>query len=104
MSIEHITAENFTAEVLESDRPVLLDFWADWCGPCKMIAPILEKLSEERPDVKFCKANVDETPELAAEFMVSSIPAVFLIERGEVVDELIGARPKEQYLELLNLL
>ena len=101
MSVLHITKENFEAEVLKSDKPVLLDFFAAWCGPCKMIAPILDEIAQEREDIKVCKVNVDEEPELAARYQVVSIPTLFVIENGEIKNQALGARPKPQILEML---
>ena len=101
MSVLHITKENFEAEVLKSEKPVLVDFFAAWCGPCKMIAPILEEIAAEREDIKVCKINVDEEPELAAQYQVSSIPSLFVIKDGQVVNQSLGARPKPQILEML---
>ena len=101
MSVLHITKENFEAEVLKSDKPVLVDFYAVWCGPCKMIAPILEEIASEREDIKVCKINVDEEPELAAKYQVVSIPSLFVIKEGEVTNQSLGARPKPQILEML---
>ena len=101
MSVLHITKENFEAEVLKSDKPVLLDFFAVWCGPCKMIAPVLDEIAEEREDIKVCKVNVDEEPELASKYQVMSIPTLFVIKNGEVVNQALGARPKAQILAML---
>lgn len=101
MSILHITKETFENEVLKSDKPVLLDFFADWCGPCKMIAPILDEIAEEREDIKVCKINVDQEPELAAKYQVMSIPSLFVIKDGEVTNQALGARPKAQILNML---
>ena len=101
MSVLHITKENFEAEVLKSDKPVLVDFFAAWCGPCKMIAPILEEIAAEREDIKVCKINVDEEPELAAQYQVVSIPTLFVIENGQIKNQSLGARPKPQILEML---
>jgi thioredoxin 1 len=101
MSVLHITKENFEAEVLKSDKPVLVDFFAVWCGPCKMIAPILDEIAAEREDIKVCKINVDEEPELAAQYQVSSIPSLFVIKDGQVTNQSLGARPKPQILEML---
>ena len=101
MSVQIITKENFEAEVLQSEKPVLLDFWASWCGPCRMVAPIIDKLAEERLDVRFGKVNVDEQPELAAKFGVMSIPTLVVMQNGEIVNKSVGARPKEQILKLL---
>lgn len=102
MSIVRVTKKNYMVEILESEQPVLLDFWADWCGPCQMITPIISQIAEERPDIKVCKVNVDAEPELAEEFMVTNIPALFLIKEGEVIGQMIGARPKEQILDFIN--
>lgn len=101
MSVLHITKETFENEVLKSDKPVLLDFFADWCGPCKMIAPILDEIAEEREDIKVCKINVDQEPELAAKYQVMSIPSLFVIKNGEVTNQALGARPKAQILNML---
>ena len=101
MSVLHITKENFEAEVLNSNKPVLVDFYAVWCGPCKMIAPILEEIAAEREDIKVCKINVDEEPELAAKYQVVSIPSLFVIKNGQVTNQSLGARPKPQILEML---
>ena len=101
MSATNINQTNFPAEVLRSDRPVLLDFWAPWCGPCRMVGPILEKIAAERPDVKVGKVNVDEQPELAGQFGITSIPTLMVLKNGEIVNQAMGARPKSQILALL---
>ena len=101
MNVLHITKENFEAEVLKSDKPVLLDFFAVWCGPCKMISPILEEIAEEREDIKVCKVNVDEEPELASQYQVMSIPTLFVIKNGEITNQSMGAKPKAQILAML---
>ena len=101
MSVLHITKENFEAEVLKSDKPVLVDFFAAWCGPCKMIAPILEEIAAEREDIKVCKINVDEETELAAQFQVMSIPTLVVFKDGQVVNKSLGAKPKAQILDLV---
>lgn len=101
MSVLHITKDTFENEVLKSDKPVLLDFFADWCGPCKMIAPILDEIAEEREDIKVCKVNVDQEPELAAKYQVMSIPSLFVIKDGQVTNQALGARPKAQILNML---
>lgn len=101
MSAINITKENFKAEVLDSELPVLLDFWAPWCGPCRMVGPILEEIAEERTDIKVGKVNVDEQSELAAQFGVSSIPTLIVMKQGQVANQAVGARPKAQILALL---
>ena len=102
MSVLKITNANFEAEVLASPNTVLIDFYADWCGPCRMLGPIVEEIAAERPDVKVCKVNVDEENELAARFGVMSIPAVFVLKNGEIVAQSLGAKPKAQLLALLS--
>lgn len=101
MSVLHITKETFEKEVLQSDKPVLLDFWASWCGPCRMLSPILDEIAEEREDIKVCKVNVDEEPELASKYQIVSIPTVFVIQNGEITNQSLGAKPKAQILDLL---
>ena len=101
MSAINISNQNFDQEVIRSDRPVLLDFWAPWCGPCRMVAPILDEIAQERADIKIGKVNVDEQPELAAQFSVMSIPTMVVMKNGKVVRQAVGARPKEQILALL---
>ena len=101
MSVMHITKDNFREEVLDSEKPVLLDFWAPWCGPCRMVAPILEEIAEERPDIKVAKVNVDEEEELASQFRVMSIPTLLVMKDGEIVNQSVGARPKQAILSML---
>ena len=101
MSAITIGKTNFQEEVLQSDRTVLLDFWASWCGPCRMVAPLVEEIAEERPDIKVGKINVDEQPELARQFGVMSIPALVVMKEGRIANQAVGARPKEQILALL---
>ena len=101
MSVMHITAENFEKEVLQSEKTVLLDFWASWCGPCRMVSPILDQIAQERPDIKVCKVNVDEEPGLAGQYNVMSIPTLMVVKNGTVVKESAGARPKAQILAML---
>ena len=102
MSLEvTITKDNFEEEVLKSDRTVLIDFWAPWCMPCRMLAPTLAEIAEERPDIKVCKVNTDEQMELAIQFQITSIPALFVIKDGKAVDRLEGLRPKEEILRYL---
>ena len=101
MAVVTITKENFEQEVLQSAKPVLLDFWASWCGPCRMLSPVVDEVAEERTDVKVGKVNVDEQPELAGEFGVMSIPTLLVFEQGKLVRQAVGARPKASVLELL---
>ena len=101
MSAIQVTSANFQQEVMESDRPVLVDFWASWCGPCRMVAPILDQIAQERQDIKVCKINVDEQPELAAAFNIMSIPTLMVVKEGKVTNKAMGARPKEQILAML---
>ncbi len=100
MSTIEITKNNFSEEVLTSPTPVLLDFWASWCGPCRMVGPIVEEIAGERPDIKVGKINVDEQPELAREFQIMSIPTLIVIKDGAVTDKAIGFRPKQQILDM----
>lgn len=86
---------------MNSDKKVLIDFWASWCGPCRMVSPVIEEIAAERTDIKVCKVNVDEEQELAAAFQVMSIPALVVMENGKVVNQAVGARPKAQILSLL---
>ena len=97
-----INKENFHEEVMKSDKPVLLDFWAPWCGPCRMVVPIVEEIAKEHPEYKVVKINVDEQQELAARFGVMSIPALVVMKDGQIVNEAKGARPKKQILKLFQ--
>lgn len=101
MKAIHVTKNSFDNEVMLSEQKVLLDFWAPWCGPCRMVGPILDEIARERPDIKVCKVNVDEEMELARRFRVMSIPTMLVIQGGEVEHKMIGARAKKQILDAL---
>ena len=101
MSAININKNNFQNEVLNSEKKVLLDFWAPWCGPCRMVVPIVEEIADERPDIKVGKINVDEEVELASQFGIMSIPTPVVIEKGKIVNQAMGARPKEAILGML---
>lgn len=101
MSVINVDRFNFQNEVMESDKPVLLDFWAPWCMPCRMVGPVLEEIAAERSDIKVGKVNVDEQPELARQFQVMSIPTLLVIKNGRIVDQSVGARPREAILSML---
>jgi len=102
MSAINISKANFHEEVINSDRPVLVDFWAPWCGPCRMVIPIVEEIAREREDIKVVKINVDEEQELARQYRVMSIPTLMVVRDGEVVQKASGARPKAQILNMLQ--
>ena len=102
MSVIKINKDNFQQEVLQSEKPVLLDFWAGWCGPCRMVGPVVDEIAEERADIKVGKINVDEEPELAAEFRIMSIPTLIVMKDGKIVNQSAGARPKNQILDMLK--
>ena len=99
--ITNITKENFDKEVLQAEGTVLIDFWAAWCGPCRMIAPAVEKIAEEHPEVKVCKINIDDEQELAIRHGVMSIPTLMVVKNGEIVNTAVGLRPKEEIEALL---
>ena len=101
MSVIKVTKQNFD-EIIKNEKPILLDFYADWCGPCKMLAPIIDEIAEERSDISVVKVNVDDEPELAEEFGVFSIPTLVILKNGELAHQSAGARPKEQILKLLD--
>ena len=101
MSAININKNNFQNEVLNSEKKVLLDFWAPWCGPCRMVVPIVEEIADERPDIKVGKVNVDEEAELASQFGIISIPTLVVIENGKIVNQIMGAKPKDEILAML---
>jgi thioredoxin 1 len=101
MSAITIHKENFQEEVVHSDKPVLLDFWAPWCGPCRMVSPVMEEIAGERPDIKVGKINVDEQPELAGQFGVMSIPTLVVVKDGKIIHQMVGANPKDRILAML---
>lgn len=102
MAALKITSENFENEVLKAEGPVLIDFWAEWCGPCKVLLPVIEELAEEVTHAKICKVNVDEARDLAQKFNVMTIPTLIVMKNGEVVNKSVGVKPKAQILEMLN--
>ena len=101
MSVLHVNQGSFQSVVKESTQPVLVDFWATWCGPCRMIAPVLEEIAEERQDIKVCKIDVDQEMALASAFKIVSIPTLLVVKNGVVTNKAVGAMPKEQILALL---
>lgn len=102
MSVITITKENFQKEVVESEKTVLLDFWASWCGPCRMVSPVVDEIAAENAEIKVGKINIDEQHELAEAFRVMSIPTLMVMKKGEVVKQSVGAQPKQQILSMLN--
>ena len=102
MSVTAITSANFENEIIKSSKPVLVDFWASWCGPCRMLSPIVDEIAKEQNDVKVCKINVDENQDLAAMFQVMSILPLVLIKDGKIVNKSIGYKPKQAILQMLN--
>lgn len=102
MAALHLTAENFRKEVLEYDGTAMVDFWASWCGPCQMVGPVIEEIAEERKDVKVCKVNVDEQPDIAGKYNVMSIPTIIVFKNGEQAAVSVGAKPKADLLALLS--
>jgi len=101
MSVIHIDKNNYQNEVVLSDKPVLLDFWASWCGPCRMISPIIDEIAKERGDIKVAKVNVDEQPELANQFGIMTIPTLVVMKEGKITNEASGVRPKRAILSML---
>ena len=102
MSVMHLTKESFESEVLSGTTPVLVDFYATWCGPCMMVAPIIEEIAAEHPEIKICKVDVDSEPEIAREFQIMSIPTLLVFKDGNLAAKAVGARSKEQILDMLN--
>ena len=102
MPVLTITKENFDAEVLKADKPVLVDFWATWCGPCRMVSPIVDEIAEENAGVKVGKINIDEQPELAAQYGVMSIPTLIVVKNGAIAEKAVGARPKAAIAAMLK--
>lgn len=102
MSALNITKNNFREEVINSEKPVLLDFWASWCGPCRMVSPIVDEIAKERSDIKVGKINVDEQQELASAFQIMSIPTLVVVKNGIIVSQSSGARPKAQIMAMLE--
>lgn len=102
MSVQTITKENFDEVVLQSDKPVLVDFWAEWCGPCRMVSPLVDEIAEERHDIVVGKVNVDEQGELATRFGVMGIPTLIVFKGGQIAQQAVGARPKAELLKLLD--
>ena len=102
MAVIHLTSDNFGTEVLNSDKPVLVDFYADWCGPCKMMAPVVDQIAEENDDIKVGKINVDDEQDLAAKYGVMSIPTIGFFKDGDIVEKSVGAKPKSELLKMIG--
>lgn len=103
MSIINLTKDSYHNEVMETEKVVVIDFWATWCGPCKMMAPVVEEVAKDYPDVKVCKVNVDEEPELSNAFKIVSIPTIVVIKNGEIIDSVVGYGPKEDIAKIIKL-
>ena len=102
MTSVKINRNNFENEVMKSEKPVLLDFWATWCGPCRMVSPVIDEIAGEHPEIKVGKINVDEEPELASAFKVTSIPSLFVVKDGKIANQAVGAIPKQHILDMLK--
>ena len=102
MAIVTVTDANFESEVLKSDKPVLIDFWAAWCGPCRMVSPVVDEIAKENPHIKVGKINVDEQPSLAQKYGIMSIPTLMLFKEGRMAQTIIGVRPKDAILQMLK--
>jgi len=102
MSVHSIQSNHFQTEVLESDRPVLIDFWATWCGPCHMVAPVVDEIAREHPEIKVGKVNVDQEPALAQKFQITAIPALILFKNGQPVASSVGVQPKEKIEKMIK--
>ena len=100
--ITTITKDNFEKEIVKADKPVLVDFWASWCGPCRMLSPTIDEIAEEHPEIKVCKINIDEEAELAIRHGVMSVPTLMLFKNGEIAQTAVGVRPKDEILDLLK--
>lgn len=103
MSIINLTKDSYHNEVMETEKVVVIDFWATWCGPCKMMAPVVEEVAKDYPDVKVCKVNVDEEPELSNAFKIVSIPTIVVIKNGKIIDSVVGYSPKEDIEKIIKL-
>jgi thioredoxin 1 len=104
MSVFKITKDNFNSEVLNSNQTILIDFWANWCGPCRMLSPVVDEIAEETTGVKVCKVNVDEEPELSQAFQVMSIPMLAVMKNGKLVNKSVGVKPKAAIKQMLNVI
>jgi len=102
MSVVELNISNFDNEVLNADKPVLVDFWASWCGPCRMVSPIVDEIANENTDIKVCKVNVDDNQELAEKYNVMSIPTLIVFKEGKIVNQMVGAKPKNQILDMIK--